>query len=109
VVLLSITGQGYRVRGRARELPGEELARIDRFFPLVGGRLDGTALNVYLHELKQRYPSSRQVNIYAHPSTPYKALVEAMEASRERILQGPGGPRRVELFPEAVFVSTPTP
>lgn len=101
---VSISDKGLSVIGDA-ELPEADLKQFQKTFPLIATGYNFPGLTEHLAGIKRRYPESETVILIPDADIPYQVLVQALDATRERVDNSAGKQLRVPLFPGAVVSS----
>ncbi|WP_242395350.1 ExbD/TolR family protein [Anaeromyxobacter oryzisoli] len=103
LLTVAIGRQGFYVAGAGGVL-GQDAASPDATRPPTiakkDGKYDFAALTDALARIKERYPKEQTVILSADPDVAYDALIQTMDACRERKITGADGkPTREKLFP----------
>ncbi|MFU8804323.1 MAG: biopolymer transporter ExbD [Bradymonadaceae bacterium] len=102
---LAIREDNIRLTFASTSLGEEALAEIAAEFPKKDGEYDVEGMQNHLLTIKERYPESTTMTVLPFEGLEYQALVEVLDAARERVKEGsdPMQPQYEELFPVTVF------
>lgn len=103
LLTVAIGREGFYIAGSGGVL-GQDAPAPDATRPPTIGKKDGkydyAGLTDALVRIKERYPKEQTVILSADPDVVYDALIQTMDACRERKITGPDGkPAREKLFP----------
>jgi biopolymer transport protein ExbD len=100
VITVQMTPNEYKIGASNDWLPAEELEKLKKTLPKVGGVHDTRGLSDYLYKVKEKYPASETMMLVPDEAIVYDQIVATMEAAREYKLDAK---RKVRLFPKTVI------
>jgi biopolymer transport protein ExbD len=100
VITIQMTTSEYKIAASNDWLPAEDLEKLKRTLPKVGGNYDVRGLGEYLYKVKEQYPASESMMLVPDVAVSYEHIVATMEAAREHRIDAK---RKVRLFPKAVI------
>jgi biopolymer transport protein ExbD len=86
---------------------GDKIGGLIARIPNVKDGYDTVALAQVVEQLKQRFPQQANATVLAQPDTSYEALVQIMDALRERPVPAQGKGQPVPLFPDISIGDAP--
>ena len=88
---------------------GDKIGGLISRIPNTPSGLDTVALAQVIEQLKARFPTQANATVLALPDTSYDALIQVMDAVRERPVPPSGKGDAVPLFPDISIGDAPLP
>jgi biopolymer transport protein ExbD len=102
-VNLKLVTTGIEVTANGSQQNETDMSALARTIPNVDGKLDAKSLSDHLFIIKTKYPKSDTVIMTPEPGVKYEAMIQTMDASRERNVTTAGQTHTVPLFPTVVI------